>query len=35
MAEQPRTSPAVAFLAVLIAIFIVGLFVRTCFGPPL
>jgi hypothetical protein len=29
----PRTSPAVLVLAILIGLFVTGLFVRTCFGP--
>lgn len=30
-----RTSPAVKLLAILIGIFVIGLFLRTCFGPAL
>jgi hypothetical protein len=33
--QKQSTSPVVALLAILIGIFVVGLFIRTCFGPAL
>lgn len=33
MTDAPPTSPVVKLLAMLIAIFVIGLFLRTCFAP--
>ena len=37
-AENPtgaKTSPVVNLLAILIGLFVIGLFARACFGPPI